>query len=135
MPDLLGRIFEDGEVIVRQGEPGANMFVVQRGRVEVVRESPNGEDVLLALLGPGDVFGEMAIFERRPRSATARAVGETTVLTVDRRAFLRRVQEDPSLAFNILKAMSERIRQLDGELAVLRSCLDDRIESLSEATP
>ena len=59
----------------------------------------------------------MAIFEREVRSATVRAVGEARILTVDRRTFLRRVQEDPSLAFNILRTMSGRIRELTEKLA------------------
>jgi len=133
MPDQLGKIFLDGETIVRQGESGSHMFVIQRGSVEVVQRSANGEEVRLALLAPGDVFGEMAIFERQVRSATARAVGEAVVLTVDRRTFLRRVQEDPSLAFHILESMSHRIRQLNGELTTLRSCLAQQIDGPPEA--
>jgi CRP-like cAMP-binding protein len=133
MPDPLGKIFEPGETIVRQGESGSQMFVIQRGSVEIVRRSANGEEVRLALLGPGDVFGEMAIFEHEVRSATARAAGEAVVLTVDRRTFLRRVQEDPSLAFHMLRSMSQRVRQLSGELTVLRSCLAAQIDSPPEA--
>jgi len=133
MPDQLGKIFLDGETIVRQGESGSHMFVIRRGKVEVTQRSANGEEVRLALLGPGDVFGEMAIFERQPRSATARAVGEAVVLTVDRRTFLRRIQEDPSLAFHVLQSMSQRVRQLSGELTVLRSCLAAQIDSPPEA--
>ena len=57
----LGRTYGDGEAIVRQGDTGDCMYVVQRGTVEVVRETPEGE-VRLAVLGEGDVFGEMALF-------------------------------------------------------------------------
>jgi CRP-like cAMP-binding protein len=70
---------------------------------------------------PGDVFGEMAIFDRQPRSATVRAKGNARVLTLDKRAFLKRVNEDPSFAFRILQIMSRHIRSLDEEFALLRS--------------
>ncbi len=112
----MGKLFSDGEVIVRQGEPGDCMFVVQEGRVEVVIEEA-GKETRLSVMERGDVFGEMAIFEKQPRSATVRALGQVRVLTVDKRTFLRRVHEDPSFAFRVLEKMSRRIRELNRELA------------------
>lgn len=63
----------------------------------------------------------MAIFERAPRSATVRAKGKTLVLTLDKRGFLRRVHEDPTLAFRILESMSRRIRSLDAMVSQLKT--------------
>jgi len=117
---LLGKIYQDGEVIVRQGEEGDHMYVIQKGKAEVLRET-GGESVRLSILEDGDIFGEMALFGKESRSATVRAKGEIRVLTVDKRMFLKRVHEDPSLAFQILKKMSERIRQLDSELAEVKT--------------
>jgi CRP/FNR family transcriptional regulator len=94
------------------------MYVIQAGEVEVVREG-DGAEIALAVLGAGDVFGEMALFDREARSATVRAKGEARVLTLDKRTFLRRVHEDPSVAFRILQRMSHRIRQLNDEIARL----------------
>ena len=74
----------------------------------------------VAVLEEGEIFGEMAIFENEARSATVRARGEARVLTVDKKTFLRRVQEDPSLAFNLVRMMSRRIRRLSGEIAELQ---------------
>ena len=116
---LLGKIYQDGEVIVRQGEEGNHMYVIQKGKAEVLRES-NGESIQLSVLGDGDIFGEMALFGKEPRSATVRANGEVRVLTIDKKTFLKRVHEDPSLAFQILKKMSERIRMLDSEVARIK---------------
>jgi len=120
----LGKLYGDGEVIVRQGESGNCMFVIQAGRVEVVREGEAGE-VRVAALEKGDTFGEMAIFEHEVRSATVRALGEARVMTVDKRTFLKRVQEDPTLAFNILRMMCERIRRQNSELFELQHRLGD----------
>ncbi len=119
----LGRIYQDREVIVRQGEPGDCMYVVQEGRVEVLLVTPGGEE-RLAELGAGDIFGEMALFERELRSATVRALGEARVLTVDRKGFLRRVHEDPSLAYRILQILSRRLREANVRLGLLRETRD-----------
>lgn len=116
---VLGKEYADGEVICREGEPGNQMYVIQAGHTSVVREEA-GSEVVLAELGPGDVFGEMAIFDRKPRSATVRAKGTVRVLTLDKRGFLRRAHEDPSLAFSILQRMAERIRRLDDEVERLK---------------
>ena len=115
----LGKTYADGGIIVRQGESGDCMFAIQKGRLEVIRSGRDGE-VRVAVLEEGEIFGEMAIFEREVRSATVRALGEARVLTVDKKTFLRRVQEDPSLAFNLVQMMSRRIRRLSGEIAELR---------------
>ncbi len=69
-------------------------------------------EVRIGVMEPGAVFGEMAVFEKEVRSATVRALGPARVLTIDRRTFLRRVQEDPSIAFNLLRHMSQRVRAL-----------------------
>jgi len=115
----LGKTYANGEIIVREGEAGDCMFAIQQGRFEVLRGGKNGE-VRVAVLEEGEIFGEMAIFEREVRSATVRALGEARVLTVDKKTFLRRVQEDPSLAFNLVRMMSRRIRRLSEEIAELR---------------
>ena len=116
----LGKVFGDGEVIVRQGEAGNVMYEILDGRVEVLQER-NGKEVRLAVLTKGDFFGEMAIFEREVRSATVRAQEEVRVLTVDKKILLRRISEDPSLALRILERMSHRIREMDNELVRLRT--------------
>ena len=114
----LGKEYADGEVVCRQGEPGNCMYVIQQGEVEVVH-AREGVETSLGRLRAGDIVGEMAIFDRQPRSATVRAAGRARLLTLDKRAFLRQVSEDPSLAFRILKQLSGRIRTLNAELARL----------------
>jgi CRP/FNR family transcriptional regulator len=116
----LGKVYESGEVIVRQGDVGDCMYVIQAGEVEVLSETDGG-DVRLAVLGAGDLFGEMAIFDREVRSATVRALGEARLLTVDGKTFMRRIAEDPSLAFRVVQKMSRRIRELNTEVARARS--------------
>ena len=116
----LGKIYQDGEDIIRQGNSGDSMYVVQAGRVEVVQEKENGEEQHLAFLEAGDFFGEMAVFEKEVRSATVRAAGEARVLKIDKKTLLRRIREDPLLAVNLLKTMSHRIRFLNAQLSQLQ---------------
>jgi CRP-like cAMP-binding protein len=113
----LGKVYADGEVIIRQGESGNCMYVVQGGRVEVLQQSLKGGEQHLAFLEAGDFFGEMAVFEKEMRSATVRATGEARVLSVDKKALLTRIREDPLLAVNLLKTMSHRIRHLNEEIS------------------
>jgi CRP/FNR family transcriptional regulator, cyclic AMP receptor protein len=113
---FIGNVYQDGEVIVYQGELGECMYVIQSGKAEVL-EHKCGTEIRLAVLGEGDFFGEMALIDRETRSATVRAKGEVRAITVDRKTFRQRILEDPWLAFRILEKMSRRIRDLDYELA------------------
>ena len=115
----LGRVYEDGEWIIRQGETAECLFVIQEGEVDILKEE-GGRSVRLAVRGPGEIIGEMAIFERQVRSADIRARGRVRVLTVDRRNFLKRVHEDPSLAFRVVQSLSRRVRELSDEIARLK---------------
>lgn len=112
----LGAVYADGQEIVREGDTGACMYVIQQGQVEVVT-GQDGDLKRLALLGDGDFFGEMALFGGEERSATVRALGEARVLKVDKRTLLRRIQEDPLLALNLLESLSDRIRRLNERVA------------------
>ncbi len=114
----LGKRYRDGEAIIRQGERGRDMFVIQSGSVEVLQATVAGEQ-RLAILESGDFFGEMALFEEQTRSATVRACGDAVVLQVDKKTLLRRIMEDPLLAVNLLQTMARRIRDLDARLAQL----------------
>ena len=114
----LGRLYRDGEIVIREGDVAYEMYVVQEGAVEVLAEH-GGNQRLLRTAGKGELFGEMAIFDRDVRSATVRAKGEVRILTVDKRTLLRRINEDPSLAFQLIRNLSRRVKDLSQELARL----------------
>ncbi len=111
----LGRSFQPGETIIRQGEAGDCMYVIQEGQVEVVVQR-GGRESCLAVRGPGEFFGEMALFERQARMATVRAKSRVRVLTVDRKNLLQRVHEDPSLAYRMVRVLSGRVRELSAQV-------------------
>jgi hypothetical protein len=112
----LGKTYNDGEIIVRQGEKGNCMYVIQSGKVEVLQSGDDNKEIHLTVLSKGDVFGEMAIFQEEIRSATVRALGKVRVIVVDKRIFLKRVHEDPSFAFTLMQKMSDRIKALNAKL-------------------
>ena len=118
----LGKLYHDSEVIIRQGDIGECMYVVQDGQVEILLEE-DGKEIRLSVRGPGEIIGEMAILDREVRSATVRAIGDARLLTVDKKNFLRRVHSDPSLALRIVESMSSRIRDLNSEVARLKKDL------------
>jgi len=130
----LGRFYADGEIIARQGETGDCLFVVQDGTVEIVMIDGDTE-VVLRTAGRNELLGEMAIFEREPRSATIRAKGKVRLLTLDKRNFLRRINEDPSLAFRMIETMSHRVRDLSREVADLDAALQAERGGPKGATP
>lgn len=117
--DELGRDYKDGEVVFWEGEEGNIMYVIQRGRVRVSKITGEG-DVTVAILGPGDVFGEMALFGEQPHSTTVTTIEDSRILSIDKVKFLKTVARDPSLAFNLLKIMSERLITKEEEFARLR---------------
>ena len=120
--NTLGKDYADGEIIVRKGDVGESMYIVIKGEVEVCIDShdltdPASSALSLGTLGPGEFFGEMSLFTGRPRSATVRAKGAAKVMTIDKRGFFKRVHQDPSLAFNLLRKLCGRLESLDEELA------------------
>ena len=104
-----------GDYIVRQGDEGVEMFVVQSGTVEIARTS-NGERRVLATLGPTDFFGEMSLLESLPRDADAVAVTDVSLLVITQGGLLLRVRRDPTFAVEMLHSLSQRIRRLNTEL-------------------
>jgi CRP-like cAMP-binding protein len=115
----LGKTYSNGEVIIKQGEPGDCMYVIQSGEVEIVKDK-DGREIQIAIRKTGDFFGEMALFSREVRSATVKAFGEVRVLTVDKKNLLKSIQKDPSLAFRIIETLSKRIRDLSEEITPLK---------------
>jgi len=120
----LGKEYADRAVIFRQGESGDWMYVVQEGKVEVYLER-DGAEIPLRLCREGDFLGEMALFRGELRPYNARAVGKARLLTVDKKNFLRRIQEDPSMAFRLVEELSRRIQELNEDIAVLSRALRD----------
>lgn len=111
----LGRQFSDGEIIIKQGDEGDCLFVIQQGKVAVIDET-DGIENKLAELKVSEFFGEMGLFEKDVRSCTIKAIGDTKVLTIDKKNFYRTIQKDPSIAYRLLEKMSFRLRETNKKL-------------------
>jgi len=112
----LGRLYKDGETIIKQGTIGDCVFVIQKGKVEVIKEKEDKE-VKVAELGEKEFFGEMALFEKDVRSCTIRAKGDAHILTLDKKNFYNTIQKDPSIAFRLLERMSARLRETNNYIS------------------
>jgi CRP-like cAMP-binding protein len=115
----LGIVFDAGQYLFRQGEVGDRMYIIQEGEAEVIVHQ-GGRETRVATRGPGDFVGEAVIFERGKHAADVRALTSVRVLGVDRRNFLRRANQDPTLVFRIVEQLSRRVRDLSDEVARLR---------------
>lgn len=119
----LGQQFADGEMIIKQGTLGDCLYVIQQGKVAVIKEDGQ-QDVKLTELGQGEFFGEMGLFEKDVRSCSVKALGGAIVMTIDRENFMQTIQKDPSLAFRLLEMMSHRIRQTNQKLSEIQALIN-----------
>src|SRR5262245_17799864 len=106
------RHFSAGETIFSEGDCSDEAYVLRSGRVEVLKDAPGGP-LRLAVLGQGDVLGEMGLLDERPRSATARAVEPVVVDAVSRSEFVSLLLHDPGRSLDLLRALFERLRTMN----------------------
>jgi CRP/FNR family cyclic AMP-dependent transcriptional regulator len=112
------RSFKAGEVIFREGELGLTMFVVRTGQVRISKQVRGGERTL-ATLGPGEFFGEMAVLSGRPRTATAIALGDVSLLELDEGRFETMINTQAEITARILKKLARRLDDADSLIAIL----------------
>ncbi|MCC7365743.1 MAG: Crp/Fnr family transcriptional regulator [Dehalococcoidia bacterium] len=113
------RSFPSGTTIFSEGEKGDSLHVVVDGRVRITVTSGSGDEATVAMVGPGDCFGEFSLLDGRPRSASAIASAPTKTFMVTRDAFREWVSERPGAALAILETLSLRLRRTDETLADL----------------
>lgn len=104
------RSFRAGEVIFHRDDPGQSLYVIKDGRIRIRLTSPEGQEVALAIFGPNESFGEMAILDNQPRSADAIALDKVDLYTLQRDDFISVIHEHPEIAVEVMKTLSLRIR-------------------------
>ena len=100
------------ETVVQQSEPGNELFVLMSGHLKVVSTDPEGRDAGLNVMGPGEVFGEVALLDGGPRSATIVALEPCELLVIRREHWLRFLRESPDTAVQLLGVLAARLRKL-----------------------
>jgi CRP/FNR family transcriptional regulator/CRP/FNR family cyclic AMP-dependent transcriptional regulator len=114
---LVLRHFGVGQVIFHHGDPGGLLYIISDGKVKITHSTLDGQEALLAILGNGDFFGELALLDDSPRSATAEAIEPTETLTLHRIDFRRFISSNPDFAMHVLQSMARHIRRLNSQLS------------------
>lgn len=116
---LVRRRYNAGQTIFHIGDPGGALYLIEEGRVRIYYPSRDGQDVTLAILGPHDFFGELALFDDSARSASAVTLEATFVYTLHRDEFLRHLRSNPDLAVQMLSTLARRLRNVNEQLSDL----------------
>jgi CRP/FNR family transcriptional regulator/CRP/FNR family cyclic AMP-dependent transcriptional regulator len=114
------RRYRRGDVLFHQGDPGHGLYLVIAGHLKVVLLRETGEELILSILGPGDVVGEMALLDSAPRSATVVALEAVETATLSRGDFLGLLRRSPETVQGLLAVLAQTIRRLDAEVGDLR---------------
>jgi CRP-like cAMP-binding protein len=113
------RKFPAKNVVFQEGEPGEVLLIILSGKVKVLLSGKNGQEFILALLGPGNFFGEMAILESAPRSASVITVEPCEFLLLSQKDVTALLKKHPTIALKILKNLSQRLRKTNEHIRSL----------------
>ncbi len=113
-----GKDIPRGTVLFREGDPGKEMYVIQAGKVAISKKVRDVEKVL-AVLGPGEFFGEMAIIANKPRNASATIEEEARLLVIDPRTFESMIRGNAEIAVRMIKKLADRLSDADAQIETL----------------
>jgi CRP-like cAMP-binding protein len=111
------RDFEPGQAVFREGDSSDTCYIVREGQLRAIRSHPDGRTITLATFGPGDIFGELAMFEDERRSATVEAIEQTSVVGVLGPDMRRLMGEHPAIAARLVIALGRRLREMNERLS------------------
>ena len=114
---LVLRRFGPDQVIFHHGDPGGLLYIIVNGKVKITHTTLDGQEAMLAIFGAGDFFGELALLDDSPRSATAEALEETETLTLHREEFIRYIGDNPDFALHVLHTLAQHIRRLNNQIS------------------
>jgi CRP/FNR family transcriptional regulator, cyclic AMP receptor protein len=114
---LVPRRFSANQVIFHLGDPGGLLYIISHGKVKISHSTADGQEALLAIFGQGDFFGELALLDETPRSATAEALEATETLTLHRTEFMRFMEEHPIFMRHVLHVLARRIRHMNNQIS------------------
>lgn len=111
--------FSSGHVLFREGDAGEDMYIIQSGKVAIKKRTGVGKDITLAILEKGDFFGEMAVLERMPRSASAEMAEDGDLIVISGDTFGDMIKSNPEIAFRMLRKYSIRLREMVKQIELL----------------
>jgi len=107
---------EPGDVLFKEGDDARDVYVISEGTIQIQSETPDGRRVVLAKLGPGDFFGEMAVINRERRSASALAMEYTTLLVYPADEIENLMTDNPAIGARIIRLLAQRLRDTNEKL-------------------
>ena len=122
---LIERRFLARATVFEEGSVGEYMYVIREGTVKVSKMSDDGREKVLEMLGPGDFFGEMALLDRAPRSASVKATTDCVLLALSRNDFIALLRRNPEISLELVRELARRLRETDEEV---RGLLFERVE-------
>lgn len=108
-----------GEILFEEGDPGDRLYIIAEGKIKLGHTSTDGRESLLAILGPGEIIGELTLFDPGPRSTTATAVSPVSMLSLEHSALMEILDVNPALAKHMLRALAQRLRRTNESLSDL----------------
>ena len=108
---IVGKLVPRGATLFSKGDPGSSLFAVYKGAVKSTVPSADGHDAVFNLFGEGDIFGELALLDGRPRSTDAFAITDCELFVIERRDFLPLVREEPEMALKLIEILCTKVRQ------------------------
>jgi len=111
------RRFEAGEIVFKEGDEGSTCYIVRSGRARAIREHPDGRSITLAHFAPGDIFGEMSMFDGERRSATVETTEGTEAIAILSADMHRLLREHPDISVKLIAALGQRLRDTNERLA------------------
>jgi CRP-like cAMP-binding protein len=122
---LIERKFPKNAMIFEEGVSGDYMYLIQKGQVKVTKMSEDGREKILAIHSEGSFFGEMALVEPEPRSASCKTTGPCVLLALSRSDFLNLLRQNPDISLELIRVLSQRLRDVNGQV---RALLFERVE-------
>jgi CRP/FNR family transcriptional regulator, cyclic AMP receptor protein len=119
MASMVRSRMERGDVLFHEGDQGDKLYVIAEGKIKLGRTSPDGRENLLAILGPGEMFGELSLFDPGPRTATATAIAETQILGLSNEQLQQFLHGRPHVGGTLLAALARRLRRTNESIADL----------------
>ena len=108
-----------GSTLFHEGDPGDQLYFIISGKIKLGRTAPDGRESLVAIMGPGELFGEMALFDPSPRSTSATAVSETRLVGLKHENLKKVIERSPDVSAQLLQALARRLRRTNESLADL----------------
>lgn len=108
--------FPRGHTVFVEGAPGDNLYVIVEGKVKITRRAEDGRTSLIAVMGPADIFGELALFDQGPRTSTVTTLTEVRAAVMDRKALRSWITDRPEITEQLLRVLARRLRRTNNDL-------------------